>query len=182
LTLTERGWPTEINAARLAQSVGALVLEVIVRLRTMLGKRSDIRWQDLNQTFRWQLLLLSDSIHCAYLRVALSKIRVDLASRTTTMRSGLICLTFAISIIPVVANAQLTIDMGNITCGQYLAMQPSQSDNFSAWMSGWFSYQNHKTYVDLAAHQQNIANVKEWCKYHPSESVMTGLQKAVVIN
>ena len=98
------------------------------------------------------------------------------------MRNGLIRLTFAFSIIPVVANAQLTIDMGNITCGQYLAMPPSQSDNFSAWMSGWFSYQSRKTYVDFVAHQKNIANVKEWCKYHPSESVMTGLQKAVVIN
>ena len=98
------------------------------------------------------------------------------------MRSGLICLTFAIPMVPAGANAQLTIDMGNITCGQYLAMPPSQSDNFSAWMSGWFSYQNHKTYVDFVSHQKNTANVKEWCKYHPSESVMTGLKKAIVIN
>ena len=98
------------------------------------------------------------------------------------MKCRLIGLTLAVSIVPVVANAQLTIDMNRITCGEYLAMSPSQSDNFSAWMSGWFSYQSHKTYVDLVAHQKNIANVKEWCKYHPSESVMTGLQKAVVIN
>src|SRR6476646_8423451 len=116
------------------------------------------------------------------LAAAVSKSRLDPASRTTTMRCRFIGLTFAISMLPVVANAQLTIDMGKITCGQYLAMPPSQSDNFSAWMSGWFSYQNRKTYVDLVAHQKNIANVKEWCKYHPSESVMTGLQKAVVIN
>ena len=98
------------------------------------------------------------------------------------MRSGLICLAFAIPMIPVVANAQLTIDMGSITCGQYVAMPPSQSDNFSAWMSGWFSYQNNKTYVDIVAHQKNIASVKEWCKYHPSESVMTGLKKAIVVD
>ena len=98
------------------------------------------------------------------------------------MRCGLISLTFAISIVPVVANAQLTIDMGKITCGQYLAMPPSQSDNFSAWMSGWFSYQNNKTYVNIVAHQKNIASVKEWCKYHPSESVMTGLKKAIVVD
>jgi HdeA/HdeB family len=98
------------------------------------------------------------------------------------MRSGLICLAFAIPMIPVVANAQLTIDMGSITCGQYIAMPPSQSDNFSAWMSGWFSYQNNKTYVDIVAHQKNIASVKEWCKYHPSESVMTSLKKAIVVD
>jgi hypothetical protein len=91
-------------------------------------------------------------------------------------------LTFAIAMVPVVANAQLTIDMGKITCGQYLAMPPSQSDNFSAWMSGWFSYQSRKTFVDLLVHQKNIANVRAWCQYHPAESVMYGLQQAVGTN
>ena len=95
------------------------------------------------------------------------------------MRCRLISLTFAISIIPIGANAQVTIDMGKIICSQYLAMPQSQSDKFSAWMSGWFSYQNRRTFVDLALHQQNIANVKAWCQYHPAESVMYGLQQSV---
>ncbi len=98
------------------------------------------------------------------------------------MKRRLICLTFAVSIIPVGANAQLTIDMGKITCGQYVAMPPSQSDDFSAWMSGWFSYKNNRTVVDLVAHRKNIASVKEWCKFHPSESVMTGLKNAIVVD
>jgi len=95
------------------------------------------------------------------------------------MRCRLISLTLAISMVPVVANAQLTIDMGKITCGQYLAMPPSQSDDFSAWMSGWLSYQNRRTFVDLLLHQRNIASVKAWCQYHPAESVMYGLQQSV---
>jgi hypothetical protein len=49
-------------------------------------------------------------------------------------------------------------------------------------MSGWFSYQNRRTFVDLALHQQNIANVKAWCQYHPAESVMYGLQQSVGTN
>jgi HdeA/HdeB family len=98
------------------------------------------------------------------------------------MKCRLIGLTLAVSIVPVVANAQLTIDMDKITCGEYLAMPPSQSDNFSAWMSGWFSYQNRRTFVDLVLHQKNIANVKAWCQYHPQESVMSGLQKALGTN
>ena len=113
---------------------------------------------------------------------AVFKNRVDPASRTTSMRCRLIGLTFAISILPVVANAQLTIDMGKITCDQYLAMPPAQSDNFSAWMSGWFSYQNRRTFVDILLHQKNIAIVKDWCKYHPTESVMSGLQKSLGTN
>ena len=94
------------------------------------------------------------------------------------MRSGLICLTFAISIIPAAANAQLTIDMGRITCGQYLAMPPSQSDNFSAWMSGWFNQKTGYVFIDLDAYARNVANVKSWCASNPNQTVMAGLQRA----
>ena len=94
------------------------------------------------------------------------------------MKLRLMSLACAISLSPIAANAQLTIDMNNITCGQYLAMQPSQSRSFSAWMSGWFSYQTRRTFVDVALHQKNIANLKAWCQYHPQETVMSGLKNA----
>ena len=90
----------------------------------------------------------------------------------------LICPTLAIVLLPITANAQLTIDMGSITCGQYLSMPPAQSRDFSAWMSGWFSYQLRKTSIDLVTHEKNIANVKAWCQYHPQETVMSGLKNA----
>src|SRR5215475_12936214 len=94
------------------------------------------------------------------------------------MTLRLMSMAFAISIIPVAANAQLTIEMANIRCEQYLAMTPSQSRDFSAWMSGWFSYQLGKTTVVLVAHQKNIANVKAGFQYHPQETVMSGLKNA----
>jgi hypothetical protein len=76
------------------------------------------------------------------------------------------------------ANAQVTIEMANIRCEQYLAMPVNQSREFSAWMSGWFSFKIGKTWVDLIAFEKNIKNVQAWCKYHPKETVMSGLQKA----
>ena len=95
------------------------------------------------------------------------------------MRHRLISAAFAITIIPTAANAQLTIDMGLINCAQYLAMSPTNSRAFSAWMSGWFSYQTRRTFVDLGAYQKNIANLKAWCQYHPQALVMTGLKEGV---
>ena len=96
------------------------------------------------------------------------------------MRLRLISTAFAISLLlPVAANAQITLDMSAINCNQYLAMSPSTSRDFSAWMSGWFSYQTRRTSVDLLLHQRNIAAVKEWCVYHPGESVMSGLKLAI---
>ena len=94
------------------------------------------------------------------------------------MKFRLMSLAFAVWFFPVAANAQVTIQMSKITCQQYLAMGPSQSRDFSAWMSGWFNYQVGKTTIDLLAANKNIDNVKAWCVYHPRETVMAGLQKA----
>ena len=95
------------------------------------------------------------------------------------MRLRLISMSFAISLVPVAANAQVTVDMNAFTCGQYLAMSPAMSRDFSAWMSGWFSYQGRKTFVDVLGHQKNIALVKSWCQFRPQASVMTALQTAI---
>ena len=95
------------------------------------------------------------------------------------MRLRLISKAFAISLLPATANAQVTLDMSAINCNQCLAMSPSTSRDCSAWMSGWFSYQTRRTFVDLVLHQKNIANLKAWCQYHPQDSVMTGLQAGI---
>ena len=95
------------------------------------------------------------------------------------MKLRLISAAFAISLLPMSANAQVVINMSAFTCSQYLAMTPAMSRDFSAWMSGWFSYQTRRTFVDVGLHQTNIANLNAWCQYHPQESVMAGLQRGI---
>jgi HdeA/HdeB family len=95
------------------------------------------------------------------------------------MKRRLIGAAFAISFLPMTANAQVTVDMSAFTCSQYLAMPLSMSVNFSAWMSGWYSYQTRRTFLDIVAHQNNIAKLKSWCQYHPQVSVMSALQSAI---
>ena len=94
------------------------------------------------------------------------------------MKSRLIGLAFAMSVLPVAANAQITVQMANIRCDQYLGMPASQQQKFSAWMSGWFSYQTRTPWVDFLAYRNNIENVKAWCQRYPSEKVMSGLKAA----
>ena len=96
------------------------------------------------------------------------------------MKLRLISAAFAIWLVPVAGNAQVvTVEMDALTCGQYLAMSPSMSRDFSAWMSGWFSYQTRRTVVDIIAHQRNIASIKSWCEFRPQESVMAAMQNAI---
>ena len=95
------------------------------------------------------------------------------------MRLRLVGAVVGIVALQSTANAQLTIDMSLITCEQYLAMKPAMSRDFSAWMSGWFSYQKNITDIDPLLHQKNVSNVRAWCQYHPRDKVMTGLQDAI---
>jgi hypothetical protein len=95
------------------------------------------------------------------------------------MKIRLMSAALAVSLFPVAANAQVTIDMGAFTCGQYLAMTPAMSRDFSAWMRGWFSYHTRRTFVDVTLHETNIANLKAWCQFHSQESVMAGLQRRI---
>jgi HdeA/HdeB family len=101
------------------------------------------------------------------------------SKRTSKMKLRFISTAFAISLLPAAANAQVVIDMGAFTCSQYLAMPLSMSVNFSAWMSGWYSYQTRRTFVDILAHQNNIAKVKSWCQYNPQANIMNALQTAI---
>jgi hypothetical protein len=96
------------------------------------------------------------------------------------MKLRVIAVTVAVAtlILPAAVRAQITIQMANIRCDQYLAMPPSDSERFSAWMSGWFSYQTRTPWVDLLAYRKNIANVKAWCQKYPNEKVMSGLKQA----
>jgi hypothetical protein len=96
------------------------------------------------------------------------------------MRRSWIIL-FASFIVPAFASEALatTVDIRNITCSDYLAMPASPSSKFSAWMTGWFSYQSRRTFVDFDLHRANVASVKAWCQSNPSASVMVGLEKSI---
>ena len=94
------------------------------------------------------------------------------------MRKLMFALALVGALVPSLCNAQVKIDMGRVTCEQYLAMSPDDSSDFSAWMSGWFNQKNGYTFIDLGAFRRNVENVKQWCKSHKSKSVMTGLQAA----
>jgi hypothetical protein len=94
------------------------------------------------------------------------------------MKKTAIILAMATMCAPSVSRAQIVIDMGKVTCSEYLAMTPEGEKVFSAWMSGWFNQKKGFTTVDLDAYARNVANVKKWCAANPKDSVMGGLQAA----
>lgn len=78
------------------------------------------------------------------------------------------------------AHAQVvTFDMGKLTCGQYTALDPETSLDFSAWMSGFFNQKGGSTSINLEGYRKNVANVQSWCASNPNANLMAGLQAAV---
>jgi hypothetical protein len=94
------------------------------------------------------------------------------------MKKLAFCLMLVGATLSSAVDAQVTIDMSRVTCAQYLAMPPAQSEEFSAWMSGWFNQKNGYVSVDLNAYSRNVENVKSWCASNPTQTVMAGLERA----
>ncbi len=81
-------------------------------------------------------------------------------------------------LMPATGRAQVTINMSRVTCADYLAMTPEQSDVFGAWVGGYFNQRTGYSWIDLDAERRNVASVRAWCATYPAEFVMTGLKRA----
>ncbi len=81
-------------------------------------------------------------------------------------------------LMPTAGRAQVTINMSRVTCADYLAMAPEQSDVFGAWVGGYFNQKTGYTWIDLDAQRRNVASVRAWCATYPGQFVMTGLARA----
>ena len=94
------------------------------------------------------------------------------------MRSFLWILPLLGMFVPTPGGAQVVINMSRVTCADYLAMNPEQSDVFGAWIGGYFNQKTGYTWIDLEAQKRNVANVKAWCATNPNEFVMAGIKRA----
>jgi hypothetical protein len=87
-------------------------------------------------------------------------------------------VVFVGTLLPTISHAQVTINMSRVTCADYLAMTPEQSDVFGAWVGGYFNQRSGYTWIDMGAQNRNAASVRAWCATYPAEFVMTGLARA----
>ena len=94
------------------------------------------------------------------------------------MRKLIFGLALATLILPGAGHAQVTLDMTQVTCANYLAMPPSQARLFSAWMSGWFNQRFGYVTVGFDDFARNIASVSQWCASNPPATIMAALGRS----
>ncbi len=97
---------------------------------------------------------------------------------TLSLRRLALAFVLAGAMSPTVGHAQVVINMSRVTCADYLAMTPEQSDVFGSWIGGYFNQKTGYTWIDVGAQKRNVASVKAWCATYPNQFVMTGIQRA----
>jgi len=75
------------------------------------------------------------------------------------------------------ANAQVTIEMSEITCKQFAGYDADTQDFVANWMRGYFSSKNNITVIDSRYVRRNTDKITRYCKKKPNSSLMDAIQK-----
>jgi acid stress chaperone HdeB len=77
------------------------------------------------------------------------------------------------------AQAQVVLDLSQITCGQYLKAGADDQDFIASWLSGYFHAEFNNPALDLRAAKHNYGIIKRHCETHKGEMVMTTIKKII---
>jgi HdeA/HdeB family protein len=66
-------------------------------------------------------------------------------------------------LVPISVSAQMTIDVGKISCSQFLKYKITQPDNLSIWLSGYFHGKTNSTLLEREDFKENITKLKKAC-------------------
>jgi acid stress chaperone HdeB len=79
-------------------------------------------------------------------------------------------------LLPMPANAQLTLDITKVTCRQYLTGGLIPTRSMTLWLSGYFHGKRDATTVDIESIEPNAYKLEDYCGGHQDEAVMKAIE------
>ena len=73
--------------------------------------------------------------------------------------------------------AQISVDMNQITCGDWLGYSPEVQNFVRFWMSGYYNAAANNNVLDYDRLQRNSAKIAAYCNTHKSDSLPTAISK-----
>jgi acid stress chaperone HdeB len=73
--------------------------------------------------------------------------------------------------------AQVTIEMSEITCKDFAGYDGPTKDFVANWMRGYFMGKNNITTIDSRYVKRNTTKILRYCKKLPKSSLMDAVQK-----
>lgn len=75
------------------------------------------------------------------------------------------------------ANAQVTIEMSEITCKDFAGYDAETQDFIGNWMRGYWMSSKNLTVIDSKYVKRNTAKIARYCKKLPKSKLMDAIQK-----
>ena len=86
-------------------------------------------------------------------------------------------VTFAFTLEPVpVAQAQLTLDVSKLTCGQLLSYKMTTSEKIATWLSGYHNGKSGNTSLDTHGLIRNAKKLRNYCVRNGQTLVMDAVE------
>jgi hypothetical protein len=79
-------------------------------------------------------------------------------------------------LVPVVADAQLTLDITKVTCRQFLTGSVVPRKSMILWLSGYYHGKRGATTVDIGSIEPNASKLDDYCGGHQDEMVMKAIE------
>lgn len=98
---------------------------------------------------------------------------------TTSIRSMLVILgvALALALEPMpVAQAQVTLDVSKLTCGQLLSYKFTIAEKIGAWASGYHSGKRGSTSLDTHRLVENAKKLRNYCIRNNQTLVMDAIE------
>ncbi len=98
-----------------------------------------------------------------------------LKSISVAGRSGLLALGVA-GLLTSAASAQVTVDVGKITCNQFALFKVSDPDTIAVWLHGYYSGKRGNTVVEVEQLKANAKKLRDYCLQNPDTNLLEAVE------
>jgi len=70
------------------------------------------------------------------------------------------------------ARAQMTVDVSQITCKEFMISTLFEPDHIALWLNGYYNGIRSNTVIDVGGLQAYVAGVKDYCLHNQGAAVM----------
>mgnify|MGYP001825458581 CR=1 FL=1 len=78
--------------------------------------------------------------------------------------------------LPTAATAQVTIDVGKITCDQFALFKVSDPDTIAVWLHGYYSGKRGNTVVEVEKLKANAKKLRDYCLENPDANLLDAVE------
>jgi hypothetical protein len=106
-------------------------------------------------------------------------------SRAGLSHGGLLAMKYRFAVLGALASlvvataaqAQVTIDVSQITCRQFLLDKVAPTKSIALWLSGYYNGKRGNTVIDAGATERNADKVEDYCRLNLDITVMQAVEK-----